>query len=268
MEAASETPSPKARLNLAGLKAAFSSHHSSNAGHKSKTTTSGPMQKTLQSFYKGTVKPADCTMSLKSPSKMTFNPAKCSPVGKSVLDGFRYRTSCSDTDSDRDSTKPSCDVTVEVPDIQFSSKEFCSPEEITDTSIVKEETLTTDDNCPTGPEDAQLQTEPRPFKEESTGSPDAKRARTEQPPSPTKDKSSWISNNSEKATERVDAQVCVQRRVVPLLFSFKELTGRMKRLHALKAQRTSDDLCYRRFKAKINPGENQSAEEELRKEIR
>lgn len=268
MEAASETPNPKAHLNLAGLKAAFSSHHSSNAGHKSKSAKSGPMQKTLQSFYMGTAKPASCTMSLKSPSKTTFNPAKCSPVGKSVLDGFRYRTLCSDTDSDRESTKPSCDFTVEVPDIQFSSKEFCSPEEITDTSIVKEETLTTDDNCPTGPEDAELQTEPGPFKEECTGSPDAKRARTEELLSPTKDKSCWISNNSEEATERVDVPVCVQRRAVPFLFSFKELTGRMKRLQALQAQRTSDVLRYRRFKAKINPGENQSAEEELRKEIR
>lgn len=268
MEAASETPSPKARLNLAGLKAAFSSHHSSNVGHKSKAAASGPMQKTLQSFYKGNAKPTDCIMSLKSPSKTTFHPAKCSPVGKSVLDGFRYRTSCSDTDSDKESTKPSCDVTVEVPDIQFSSKEFRSPEKITDTSVVKEETLTIDDSCPTGPEDAELQTESGPFKEECIGSPDAKRARTEEPLSPTKDKSSSISNYSEKAAERVDAPVCVQRRAVPLLFSFTELTGRMKRLQDQQAQRTSDVLCYRRFKAKINPGENQSAEEELRKEIR
>lgn len=266
MEAASETPSPKARLNLAGLKAAFSSHHSSNAGHKTKAATSGPMQKTLQSFYKGTAKPTNCTMSLKSPSKTTFNPAKCSPVGKSVLDGFRYRTSCSDTDSDKESTKPSCDDTVEVPDIQF--KEFRSPEKITDTSVVKEETLTTDDSYPTGPEDAELQTEPGRFKEECIESPDAKRARTEEPPFPTKEKSSSISNNSEEATERVDAPVYVQRRAVPLLFSLKELTGRMKRLQDQQAQRTSDVLCYRRFKAKINPGENQSAEEELRKEIR
>lgn len=265
MEAASETPSPKTRLNLAGLKAAFSSHHSSNTGHKSKAATSGPMQKTLQSFYKGTAKPTNCTMSSKSPLKMTLNPAKCSSVGKSVLDGFRYRTSCSDTDSDRE---PSWDITVEVPDIQFSSKEFRSPEKITDTSVVKEETLTTDDNCPAGPEDAELQTEPGPFKEECIGSPDAKRARTEEPFSPANDKSSSISNNSEKATERVDAPVCVRRKAVPLLFSLKELTGRMKKLQDQRAQRTRDVLCYRRFKAKINPGENQSAEEELRKEIR
>ncbi|KAM3843346.1 mismatch repair endonuclease PMS2-like [Diretmus argenteus] len=32
-------------------------------------------------------------------------------------------------------------------------------------------------------------------------------------------------------------------------------------------QKTSDGLLYRRFRAKINPGENQSAEDELRKEI-
>lgn len=186
-----------------------------------------------------------------------------------MLDGFRYGTPCSDTDSDRERTKPSCDVTVEVPDVQMWSTETSSPEEITDAPTVKEEPLNlTDRNFPTALEDAELQTEPCTFKEECTRSPDAKRARTEEPGSPTEDKRSVILADSEEPSLRLDAPVCVQKRAVPLLFSVKELVGRMKRLKDQQAQRSGDDEHYRRFKAKINPGENQSAEEELKKEIR
>lgn len=263
-EAAPETPSPKSSLNLSGLKAAFSSHHSSNSGYKSKAADSCPMQKTLQSFFKGAANPSTFAPTLKSPQKMALKPAQCSLAGKSVLDGFRYGTPCSDTDSDRESIKPSRDVTVEVPDVQMWSAETSSPEESTDTPAVKEEPLKlTDRNSPTSPED-----EPWTLKEECTGSPDAKRARTEEPPSPTQDQRSVISADSEEPSLRLDAPVCVQKRAAPLLFSVRELADRMKRLRDQQAQRSRDGLHYRRFKAKINPGENQSAEEELKKEIR
>lgn len=268
-EAAPETPCPKSSLNLSGLKAAFSSHHSSNSSNKSKAADSGPMQKTLQSFFKGSAKPSNFAPTLKSPQKMALNPANRSPAGRSVLDGFRYGTPCSDTDSDRESAKPSCDVAVEVPDVQMWCTETSPPEEITDAPSVKEEPLNlTDRNFPTALEDAELQTEPCAFKEECTRIPDAKRARTEEPGSPTEDKRSVISDDSEEASLRLDAPVCMQKRAVPLLFSIKELVGRMKRLKDQQAQRSGDDEHYRRFKAKINPGENQSAEEELKKEIR
>uniref|UniRef100_A0A8C2ZIM7 Mismatch repair endonuclease PMS2 n=1 Tax=Cyclopterus lumpus TaxID=8103 RepID=A0A8C2ZIM7_CYCLU len=166
----------KSSLNLAGLKAAFSSHHSSNSGNKSsvaKVANSGPTQKTLQSFFKDPVKP--------SPS---------SPL------------------------KPVSDQTK------------------------------------------QEQTEPRTPNEDRAVSPDAKRARTEKPRCP-----------AEHMSNTVDAPVCLQKRTVLLQFSLQELAGKVKRLQDLQKQRADDDLRYRRFRAKINPGENQSAEEELKKEI-
>lgn len=55
---------------------------------------------------------------------------------------------------------------------------------------------------------------------------------------------------------------------MPLQFSLQELAGKVKRLQDQRKQGASEDLRYRRFRAKINPGENQSAEEELRKEIK
>lgn len=269
VEAAPETPRPKSSLNLSGLKAAFSSHHSSNSGNKSKAADSGPMQKTLQSFFKGTAKLSNFSSTLKSPQKMSSSPAKHFSAGKSVLDGFRYRTQCSDTDADKECTKPSCEVTVEEPDTQMWSTESRSPENITDSHTVKEEPLELADmNSATATEDAELHTKPCSFREEGTKSPDAKRARTEEPGSSTEDEHSMISAASVEPSLTLDAPVCMQKKAVPLLFSIKELAGRMKRLQDQQAQRSGDGMHYRRFKAKINPGENQSAEEELKKEIR
>ncbi|XP_044034890.1 mismatch repair endonuclease PMS2 isoform X2 [Siniperca chuatsi] len=258
------TQSPKLSLNLAGLKAAFSSHHSSNSGNKSsiaKAANSGPTQKTLQSFFKDTVKPPTCNPSAKSPLKPTRDLAKYSPVGKSVLDGFRYgKTLCSDTDSEKDSAVFTCDLATA--DFQCSGLEFSSP----GPASVKNETLEETSDY-TVPKDPELQTEPCTSNEDCAVSPDAKRTRTERPHFPTEHKSNTFSNCFENSSLTVDAAVCIQRRMVPLHFSLQELAGKVKRLQDQRKQRAGEDLRYRRFRAKINPGENQSAEEELKKEI-
>lgn len=251
------TRSPKSSLNLAGLKAAFSSHHSSNSGNKSngaKAANSGPTQKTLQSFFKDPVKPPSVTSPLKPARDIR------SPVGKSALDGFRYgKMLGGDADSEKESALSSCDVNTATPDSQCSKPDAETPS-------VKNETFEEmSDNSDTVPEDPELQTEPRTSNEDScTMSPDAKRPRTEKPHLPAEHKSKTFSTSS----SMVDAPVCLQKRTVPLQFSIQELVGKMKRLQDLQKQRDGEDLRYRRFRAKINPGENQSAEEELKKEIR
>ncbi|XP_070846334.1 mismatch repair endonuclease PMS2 isoform X2 [Chaetodon trifascialis] len=265
------TPSPKSSLNLAGLKAAFSSHQSSNSGNKSsvsKAANCGPAQKTLQSFFKGTVKPPFCTPSVKSPVKPTRDPAKCSPMGKSVLDAFRYGATFSDPNSERDSALSSCDVTTAMPDVQCSGLESSSPEPSADGLSVKEEPFKeTSDNSHVVSEEAEIEDEPRSSCKDYAVSPDAKRARTEKPYFPTEHQSNTLSSRFEKSSLTVDAPVCRQRRTVPLHFSFQELAGKMKRLQDQQKQRPGGDLLYRRFRAKINPGENQSAEDELKREI-
>lgn len=261
------TQSPKLSLNLAGLKAAFSSHHSSNSGNKSSAANSGPKQKTMQSFFKSSAKPIDCTPSVKSPLKSTKT--KCSPVGKSVLDGFRYGTVLKDTDSEKDSTVSSCDVIGASGDIQHSDPEFSPPEPLPDRPTVKDETFEeAADDSHAVPEDAELHIEPRHLDEDRTASPEAKRARTEKPHSPTKSKSNTFSDHFDKSSLTMDAPICIRKRTMPLQFSLQELALKMKRLQDQRAQRAGEGLCYRRFKAKINPGENQNAEEELKKEIR
>uniref|UniRef100_UPI0037E77089 mismatch repair endonuclease PMS2 n=1 Tax=Semicossyphus pulcher TaxID=241346 RepID=UPI0037E77089 len=251
-EAEQVSPSPKVSVNLAGLKAAFSSQQRSTSGNKSsevKAANCGPAQKTLQSFFKGSVNPPTCTSSVKSSVKFTRDVAKSSPAGKSVLDGFRYGKSSSNTDSKRDSAVSSSDM--ETPDVQ-------SPEP--DRFTVKNETYEEmSDNSHTVLKEPESQTEPCTSSEDSAASPDAKRARREH-------ESDTSSKFYERSSSSVDAPVCVQRRAVPIQFSFEELAGKMKRLKD-QQKKTGEDLCYRRFRARINPGDNQSAEEELKKEI-
>ncbi|XP_032358933.1 mismatch repair endonuclease PMS2 [Etheostoma spectabile] len=256
------TRSSKSSLNLASLKAAFSSHHSFNSGNKSGVAKAGPTQKTLQSFFKDTVKPPACKPCGRSPLKPTRDLAKCSPVGKSALDEFRYGSmSCSDADSEKDSAVSSCDVTMATPDFQCSGLEFSSPESATDG--VKTETFEeTSDSSQTVPDPPELQTEPCTSNEDCIVGPDAKRARKENAHFPAEQKSNNFSKSS-----TVDAPVCLQKKTVPLQFSLQELAGKVKRLQELQKQRAGEDLRYRRFRAKINPGENRSAEEELKKEI-
>uniref|UniRef100_A0AAX7U2G4 Mismatch repair endonuclease PMS2 n=1 Tax=Astatotilapia calliptera TaxID=8154 RepID=A0AAX7U2G4_ASTCA len=196
--------SPKSSLNLAGLKAAFSSHYSSSSGKssKEKASGSGTTQKTLQSFFKDP---------------------------------------CSDLES--------------------------SPPKVDRTSVNNETFKETSGNIHTVPEDPELETEACTPYEDSAVSPEAKRARKDDPHFPSEEESSTFSNAGEKPPLTVDAPVSLQRRTVHLQFSLAELAKKMRRLHDQQKQRAGEELLYRRFRAKINPGENQSAEEELKKEI-
>uniref|UniRef100_A0A7M4ECB8 Mismatch repair endonuclease PMS2 n=1 Tax=Crocodylus porosus TaxID=8502 RepID=A0A7M4ECB8_CROPO len=64
-----------------------------------------------------------------------------------------------------------------------------------------------------------------------------------------------------------DVLIEVQKKTVTLEFSMNTLAERVKKLTQLQ-QKNTEMLNYRRFKAKISPGENKAAEDELRKEIR
>ncbi|MED6247469.1 hypothetical protein ATANTOWER_003138 [Ataeniobius toweri] len=74
-----------------------------------------------------------------------------------------------------------------------------------------------------------------------------------------------FSNKNSAPSENVP--VCLQRKTLPLHFSLQDLAASMKKLLDQQRQRAGKKLHYRRFRAKINPGENQSAEDELRREI-
>ncbi|KAK2820798.1 hypothetical protein Q5P01_023757 [Channa striata] len=253
---------PKSSLNLAGLKAAFSSQHSFSSGKKSvmaKAANSGATQKTLQTFFKGSIKPPTSNPCEKSPVKHTRNLGQCSPVGKSALDGFRYgRMSSRDTDNEKDSALSKSQ----------SNLELSSHESLLSSPCVKNETLEeTSDNSFSVPKDPELQSEPCIPMEDNTVSPIAKKAKMEHQLFPTENKCNTSLNCFESScSSLMDAPVCLQRKTVPLQFSLQDLAKKMRRLQGQQKE-DREKLCYRRFRAKINPGENQSAEEELKKEI-
>lgn len=250
--------SPKSSLNLAALKAAFSNHISSgNKSGKEKTPSCGPVQKTLQCFFKDSAKPA-CSQSVKTPLKPTRDTFNSLPAGRSVLDGFRYEGS--EKDSKRDGAVSSHDVTGSAPDVHRSEPEWNS---VRDESLVS---AAHSSRC--APEDPELQTEAGSSAEDSTLSPDAKRSRTEDLRFTTGQTSGSSSNCLDTSSSVVDVLTGLQRRTRQVQFSLKELSASLRRLQEQQKRRSSEELQYRRFRAKISPGENQSAENELKKEIR
>uniref|UniRef100_A0A1A7X7L3 Mismatch repair endonuclease PMS2 n=1 Tax=Iconisemion striatum TaxID=60296 RepID=A0A1A7X7L3_9TELE len=235
---------PKSPINLAALKAAFSNLTSSG---KEKTPSGGPAQKTLQSFFKDSVKSAS-SQNMKAPSKPARETKKCSPVGRSVLDGFRYGgTSC----VEKDCSVSSCDFTTSRPENELVSDGTSEKDGSTHDSL-------------SVPEDPELYS----FKEDSIMSPEAKRSRTETQHFTAEQRSDMFSRCFDAFSSTADSPISLQRRTVCLQFSLQELAARMRRLQEQQEQRAGKELQYRRFRAKISPGENQSAEDELRKEIR
>ncbi|KFP35113.1 Mismatch repair endonuclease PMS2, partial [Chlamydotis macqueenii] len=72
--------------------------------------------------------------------------------------------------------------------------------------------------------------------------------------------------NTRNRMPSVDVLVEVKKKTVPLEFSMKVLAEKLKKV-IQQQQRSTETQNYRRFKAKISPGENKVAEDELRKEI-
>ncbi|XP_069342682.1 mismatch repair endonuclease PMS2 isoform X11 [Eulemur rufifrons] len=73
-------------------------------------------------------------------------------------------------------------------------------------------------------------------------------------------------NTQNMSASQVDVAVKINKKIVPLDFSLSSLAKRIKQLHR-QEQQSASEQNYRKFRAKICPGENQAAEDELRKEI-
>ncbi|KFQ18344.1 Mismatch repair endonuclease PMS2, partial [Merops nubicus] len=72
--------------------------------------------------------------------------------------------------------------------------------------------------------------------------------------------------NSRNCLPSVDVLVEVKKKTVPIEFSMQVLAEKYKKI-IQQQQKSTETQNYRRFKAKISPGENKVAEDELRKEI-
>uniref|UniRef100_A0A8C6Y484 Mismatch repair endonuclease PMS2 n=1 Tax=Naja naja TaxID=35670 RepID=A0A8C6Y484_NAJNA len=105
------------------------------------------------------------------------------------------------------------------------------------------------------------------FSRQATSPPKAKRFKICQSLSPKANFSAATPEQDSGAQPLYDVPVKMEKRTVPLAFSWSTLTDRIQR--QIKRQETEGEMLkFRQFKAKISPEENKMAEDELRKEIR
>uniref|UniRef100_A0A8C2J871 Mismatch repair endonuclease PMS2 n=1 Tax=Cyprinus carpio TaxID=7962 RepID=A0A8C2J871_CYPCA len=234
-EALPDDEPPKTSINLARLKEAFSNHQVPGIGSKQsshKAACSGSSQKKMFSFVSCSKKMTDI---MRPPLKSSPSFAAVSSIKKSTVGLAKYKSTF---DNDAEDSEAANQISAED-----------------DPEILHENNS---DYKPLVPETKSEQHQDR------MSSPEAKRARYEAEPLA---QNCLVDSKSKNASTQLDSPVSIQKNTVLLQFSLQELSKRMQRLQAQKKENHEQELKYRRFRAKINPGENQSAEDELKKEI-
>lgn len=255
------THTPKASFNLAGLKAAFSKQQLTGIGtntSNNKTVPIGPTQKKMLSFFNCSEK-TDCSKPSGAASEKAASPLQAL---KSGVSKHEYNV-----DKEADSGLSEHGSVTETPEtLCGSSAEFDSPDSVSQEPVIKTEP----DSKSVHEVHEVLETSEQEtipvINSEKISSPKAKKRRwddnlSEQPQLPS-------SSTSGTSCDLIDQPVRVQKKTVPLKFSMTELVRRMESLKTQKIGQDDQEPKYRRFRAKIKPGENQSAEDELKKEIR
>lgn len=181
---------------------------------------------------------------------------------------------CSISESDAGCSTPEAGSCINSESAINSEEEFCSTEE-----QIQEECLKTA-GCSKKSLDCDVQvlgTEPKldqvnhwtdqnEFSQEASScSPRVKRFKSRNFKSEADD--SEAGKYPEMKNTTVDVLVEVKKKIVPLEFSMKVLAEKVKKV-IQQQQKNTETENYRRFKAKISPGDNKVAEDELRKEIR
>ena len=157
------------------------------------------------------------------------------------------------------SSHPSTDRVASSPKDRFSQENMESREKLPETDHRLSGT-----KCHLNQEESSSTSRvlPQPTK---LSSPNAKRFKKEGIPLNPNVLAESVKAQSASAT--VDVAVKINKKIVPLDFSMSSLAKRIKQLCQQEQQQESQQN-YRKFRAKICPGDNQAAEDELRKEIR
>ncbi|XP_075686367.1 mismatch repair endonuclease PMS2 [Rhinoderma darwinii] len=240
--------SERGALAVFKLREAFSSSQRSMGSptktEKMQTQSSSPPQKKLQAFFNV------------SPKVQASISKMATEVGDMKETPERLR-SCSEvtrTESDCDSGKGTINATdselgIRTPALscRTSSENLtCSPE-----TLVKTEKVESPTSC--DPPHVTDEILPQPPDRIDVPAPNFKRLKME-----------ITVKNVEPHS--VDAPVNIMKKTVPLNFSMFHLIKQMEKLKRQRQEKEESEM-FRRFRAKINPGDNQAAEAELRKEI-
>ncbi|NWU78964.1 PMS2 endonuclease, partial [Onychorhynchus coronatus] len=272
----SETESPsregKRTMTLARLRESFSLHQTPECNFQSpkkvKQQHSSPRQMLL-----------DCTVSTGKTPKAVLNkePEGCRKMDSKVSVPSRYLRKlednsdsgfCSISESDAGCSTPEAGSCINSERAINSEEEFCSTEEQLQNAGCSKKSLDCDVQVlGTEPESDQGNdwTDQSKFSQEAnSSSPGVKRFKSRNFKSKAEDLEAG--KYPEVKNTCVDVLVEVKKKTVPLEFSMKVLAEKVKKVIQQQQKRTETEN-YRRFKAKISPGDNKVAEDELRKEI-
>ncbi|XP_075292857.1 mismatch repair endonuclease PMS2 [Opisthocomus hoazin] len=280
-----ETPSGEGKriMTLARLRESFSLHQTTESNFRSpkkvKQQHSSPRQMSLDSTL-STVKTQKAVLS-KEPescrnmdSKMSIPSRYLRKLEDNADSGF-----CSTSESDAGCSTPeagSCVNSESV--INLPEEEFCSSEEQLQNECLKtvecsEKSLECDVRV-LGTEHKLNQVndwtnQNKLSQEDNSSSPRVKCFKSRSFKNEAEDfkagKCPEVKNTGNYMPS-VDVLVEVKKKTVPLEFSMKVLAEKVKKV-IQQQQKSTETQNYRRFKAKISPGENKVAEDELRKEI-
>ncbi|NXG59970.1 PMS2 endonuclease, partial [Hemiprocne comata] len=283
----SETENPSGQgkriMTLARLRELFSLHQTTESKFQSpkkvKQKHSFPRQMSLDTAL-GTVKTQKAILSKESESchKMDSNMSIPSRYLRKFEDhadsGF-----CSTSESDAGCSTPeagSCVNSESV--INPTEEEFCSSEEQLQSERLKtvgccEKSLECDSQV-LGTEHKLNQVndwtnQNKSSQETSSSSPRVRSFKSRRFKSESEDFKAGECpevKNTGNSMPSVDVLVEVKKKTMPLEFSMKVLAEKVKKV-IQQQQKSTETRNYRRFKAKISPGENKVAEDELRKEI-
>ncbi|XP_071427673.1 mismatch repair endonuclease PMS2 isoform X2 [Pithys albifrons albifrons] len=277
----SETESPsgegKRTMTLSRLRESFSLHQTAESCFQSPKKVKQRQNPSRQLLLDTTVSTAKTQKAV-----LTKEPENCHKMDSKVSVPSRYlRKSeanadsgfCSISESDAGCSTPEAGSCFNGESAVNSEEEFCSTEE-----QLQKECLKTA-GCSEKSLDCDVQvlgTEPQLDKgndwtdqrkcsqEANSSSPRVKRFKSRNFKSKADDfeagKYPEVKNTS------VDVLVEVKKKIVPLEFSMKVLAEKVKKV-IQQQQKSTETENYRRFKAKISPGDNKVAEDELRKEI-
>ncbi|KAJ8413699.1 hypothetical protein AAFF_G00082060 [Aldrovandia affinis] len=267
----------KSSLNLAGLRAAFSLRQTPGEGtreNSSKVNHEGPAQKKLHCFFSSPESSSSSTTTTTT-SRPTIQSLfkhsqtlKCSPMKVPVSEENRGEGKAdSDLDSGRGSVVSEHSSSTWTPEsVCGTASEFSTPDTVEVEPRIKSESADGqwDEAHEPGELSERKNLEPSPSPGDSSSSPGSKRARLDERLSTISTAQSDSGVQAPSTRSKVDAPIQMRKRTVPVHFSLPDLVARLQKQ---EKERAEEGLKYRRFRAKISPGENQSAEDELKKEI-
>ncbi|KAM3917108.1 mismatch repair endonuclease PMS2 isoform 2-T2 [Leptodactylus fuscus] len=237
--------SERGALAVSKLREAFSSSQRSMGSPVTAKTEriQAPAQRKLQAFF---------SASPKLQTGMSRTAADLSDVKEPVKP-----PQSSEDVPESDSGKGA--ISTSVSDLGFSTPEL--------SCCISSDCMTRSPETPINTEEAEspAASDP-PYVEAETPSrpPETDAADDNPAPNPKRLKMERLVKNVE--ADSVDEPVNVRKKTVPLNFSMCRLIKQMEKLKRQRQQKEESEM-FRRFRAKISPGENQAAEAELRKEI-